>query len=104
MTQFEPAPIPDGRETVNGKVYMREGDGGLRPIEMIKAQELLEDETARKIMRYWIALSEQVARHKAHVLDDLDAFEGILAQEYGARVGGKKGNKTLFSFDRLFKV
>jgi len=104
MSEFNPHPIPDGKVEMNGKTYMTEGDGSLRPIEMIKPQELLEHETAVKILGYWIALSEQVARQKAHVLSDLDAFEAILAQEYGSKIGGKKGNKTIFSFDRLHKV
>jgi len=49
-------------------------------------------------------LSEQVARFKVHSFDDLGAFEALLAQEYGATVGGAKGNKTLMSFDGLMMV
>lgn len=104
MSDFKPAPIPDGKLEIAGRTYMGDGEGGLKPIELIKPQELLEDETTRKILGFWAALSEQVSRQKAHVVDDLDAFEAILAQEYEAKIGGKKGNKTLFSIDRLYKV
>lgn len=104
MTDFTPAPIPDGIREIDGQKYMADGAGGWRPLDMIAARELLEDETVRKILGFWIALSDQVARHKAHVIDDIDTFEDCLMMEYGATVGGKKGNKTLFSIDRLFKV
>jgi hypothetical protein len=38
------------------------------------------------------------------MFDDLSAFEALLAQEYSSTLGGAKGNKTLTSFDGLFKV
>jgi hypothetical protein len=64
----------------------------------------LQDELVRKIMGYAMALSDQVARFKAHTFDDISSFEALLDQEYGATVGGPKGNKTLMSHDGLMKV
>ena len=100
----EPNQIPDGRTEIDGKVYMGDGKGGFQPIETIKAQHLLEDEAVRKILGYAIDLSDQVKRFKEYTFDDIGAHEAILAQEYETRLGGKKGNKTLHSVDRLFKV
>lgn len=104
MTDFTPASIPTGKTLVNGVEYMHDAKGGLIPTEMVKPQHQLEDETVRKIMGFWVALSDQVARHKAHVIEDIDAFVGVLEQEYGAGKGGKKGNMTLSTVDGLFKV
>ncbi|APE43631.1 hypothetical protein BOO69_09550 [Sulfitobacter alexandrii] len=104
MTNFTPAPIPDGRKDIEGRTYMGDGKGGWQPIETIKAQHLLEDETVRKIVGYAKALSGQVARFKEHTFDDIGAFEAILAQEYDAKLGGKKGNATLMTVDGLYKV
>jgi hypothetical protein len=101
---IDPTQIPDGREEINGKTYMLDGKGGFQPIETIKPQHLIEDETVRKILAYAIDLSDQMARFKEHTFDDIGAYEAILAQEYDTRLGGKKGNKTLYSVDRLFKV
>jgi hypothetical protein len=56
------------------------------------------------ILGYALALSAQMARFKEHVFDDIGDFEAILEQEYGSTIGGAKGNKTLLSFDGLFKV
>ena len=103
-SQFEPAPIPDGRVVANGNVYMTDAKGGLIPIDLVKAQDQLQDETVRKIAGYALALSAQTTRFKQHVFEDIGAFEAILEQEYEATIGGSKGNKTLMSFDGLFKV
>ncbi len=104
MSQFEPSPIPDGRQIVNGAEYMEDAKGGLVPVALIKPQHLLQDEVVRKIIGHAIALSAQVARFKAHTFDDIGGFEALLEQEYGSKIGGAKGNKTLMTHDGLFKV
>lgn len=104
MRDHTPADIPSGRTFVGDMEYMTDAKGGLVPVNLIKPQHLLEDEMVRKVMGYSIALSEQVSRFKEHTFDDLGAFEAILLQEYGSTVGGAKGNKTLTSFDGLFKI
>ena len=104
MTEHVPAPIPSGRVEIDGVPHLRDAKGGLLPVGLVKAQHLLEDELVRKIMGFAVALSDQVGRFKEHTFDDIGAFEALLAQEYGATVGGEKGNKTLMSHDGLFKV
>jgi hypothetical protein len=103
-SEFNPAPIPSGTVIVGDGAYMRDAKGALVPVAMIKAQDQLQDEVVRKIMGYAIALSDQVARFKAHTFEDIGGFEALLAQEYDTTIGGAKGNKTLMSFDGLFKV
>jgi len=56
-TTFTPAELPSGRITVEGREYMQDARGALVPIELIKPQHLLEDETVRKVAGFWIALS-----------------------------------------------
>ena len=97
-------PISDGRRVIDGREYVGDGSGGWTPVSLIKPQHLLEDETVRKIVGFASELSAQVARFKEHTFDDIGALEAILAQEYETGIGGKKGNKTLMSVDRLFKV
>lgn len=103
-SNFLPAPIPDGRRTVAGKVEMRDSRGGYLPIDMVKPQHILEDELTRKIMGFWLAASEQVARLKAHTVVDIEDFIALLAQEYEIVPGGKKGNMTFQTYDALYKV
>ncbi|MEL7180427.1 MAG: DUF3164 family protein [Pseudomonadota bacterium] len=96
--------MPDGREIVDGNIYMRNTKGGLDPVENIKPQHLLQDEAVRKIIGYAVPLSDQVARFKEHTFADIGALDALLVQEYGAKLGGKKGNMTLMTVDGLFKV
>ncbi|WP_158971953.1 DUF3164 family protein [Chachezhania sediminis] len=103
-TSFTPAEVPDGRILVNGKTYMEDAKGKLTPIELIKPQHLLEDETVRKVMGYALALSDQVKRFKAHTFEDLGAFDELLAQEYELVKGGPKGNRTYQTHDGLMKI
>ena len=104
MSEFTPISIPSGRVTIADREFMGDAKGSLVPVSLIKPQHLLQDEMVRKIIGHAMALSDQVARFKAHTFADIGAFEALLVQEYGVRVGGAKGNKTLMSHDGLFKV
>lgn len=96
--------IDQGITIINGRAHMLDAKGRFTPLETIKPADKLQDETVRKIMNYARELSAQVARFKSHTFDDLGAFEALLAQEFGSKIGGAKGNKTFMSFDGLMKV
>lgn len=101
---FAPFALSNGIIMIDGVPHMQDARGAKVPVSLIKPQHLLQDEMVRKIMGYGIALSEQVSRFLAHTFEDIGSFEALMAQQYGARVGGTKGNKTLMSHDGLFKV
>src|SRR5690606_7595347 len=94
----------EGITVVNGRDHMADAKGRLVPLETIKPADKLQDEMVRKIMGYARDLSAQVTRFKVHTFDDIGAFEALLAQDYGSKVGGAKGNKTLMTFDGLMKI
>lgn len=104
MTDFSPAAIPTGIIEIDGAEYMRDATGGYRPVALIKPTDKLIDEQVRKVFGYALALSEQVTRFKGHTFDDLGELDALLAQEYGLKVGGAKGNRSYLSFDGLLKV
>jgi len=97
-------PVPEGARVIDGRTYMPDAKGNLTPIENVRPEHQLEDEMVRKIIGYAEELSAQVGRFKAHTFEDLGDFEAILAQEYGAKKGGKKGNKTFMTYDGMMKV
>lgn len=103
-TLYPPAEVPSGRTLVDGNEMVHGPDGALLPIGTVKPQHLMEDELVRQEIGHAIALSEQVGRFRGHVQDNIGAFEALIAEQYGAKVGGKKGNKTLMSYDGLYKL
>lgn len=94
----------EGIIVINGRDHMVDAKGRYTPIETIKPEDKLQDETVRKVMRHARDLSAQIGRFKAHTFDDLGDYEALLAQEYGGKVGGAKGNKTFMTFDGLMKI
>ena len=50
------------------------------------------------------ALSETVRAFKTETFDSVGSLQALIAQQYGASVGGRKGNITLTSFDGCQKV
>lgn len=93
-----------GFVVANGKNYMPDAKGNLVPEEMISAADKLQDEVVRKIIGFADELSAQIARFRGHTMTDLGDFDALLAQEYNAKIGGAKGNRTYQTFDGLMKV
>ncbi len=96
--------LAPGQELVNGSIYMRDPKGSLVPIEAVRTQDILQDELVSKIVGYAEPLQAEIARFREHCFDDIDAFVDMLAQQYGAKRGGTKGNITVTTYDGLLKV
>lgn len=103
-SQFQPASLPTGRRVVDGVEEMQNASGGWTPVRLVKDTDQLQDDLVRREVGFAIALSAQIARFKGHLFDNLGAFEALLAEKYGAKVGGAKGNKTLMTYDGLFML
>ncbi|WP_020179816.1 DUF3164 family protein [Methylopila sp. M107] len=101
-TNFVPLEMPI--EHYSGQEMTRSADGGVTPIRTIKPRHKLEDQTVRRIIAFAMEISAQVARFRLHAMDDVVEFQNILADEFGAKRGGAKGNVTLKSFDDCLKV
>jgi len=94
----------DPIKEMDGNQYMRDAKGSLVPLELVKPAKKLEDDTVRRMIGFATDLNEQMRRFFVHCFDDIAAFEALLADQYDARVGGKKGNMSLMSFDGCMKV
>ncbi len=89
---------------VAGMPYLRDAKGSLVPLAAVKAADLLMDETVRAILVKAQEVSGIVAAFKAQTFQSVGELQALIAQNYGATVGGKKGNITLLSFDGCQKV
>lgn len=89
---------------VAGMPYLRDAKGSLVPLASVKAADLLMDETVRKILGEARTVSSLISSFKSSTFTAVSELQALIAQNYGATVGGKKGNITLVSFDGCQKV
>lgn len=104
QSNFTPAEIPDGRTVIGDKVYMSDPKGALLPIEIIKPQHQMEDQLVREQFGWFLALVDQVNRFRGHLFSELGEFDALLAEKYGATVGGPKGNRTYSTLDDCYRI
>lgn len=96
MSNTETKTIPDG--------YMRDAKGALWPTETVREIDLVRDELVREIVTKAKVQSEQLAKFKASVFGDIEAFIQLSGEKYGIKMGGVKGNVSLLTFDGRYKV
>lgn len=104
QSAFIPAEIPDGKIEALGKIYMSDPKGALLPIDTIKPQHLLEDQMVREQFGWMLSLVEQVNRFRGHLFSDIGEFDALLAEKYGASIGGPKGNRTYSTIDDCYRI
>lgn len=78
--------------------------GHMVPESQIKAIDRARDELVLEKIARALALREQLRNFKRSTFDDIAAFVQLSAEQYGARLGGDKGNVTLLSFDGRYKI
>jgi hypothetical protein len=84
--------------------YRQNAQGHLIPESMIKPIDIERDRLVCHLVDRASELSSELADFKTVAFGDIKAFIEMSFEEYGAKVGGKKGNVTLFSFDGRYKI
>lgn len=88
--------IPEG--------YWENAQGALVPEANIKEIDKLRDQTVRGIWALAEQLHQEMQKFKAQAFTDVAAFVQISADQYGAKIGGTKGNVQLLTFDGRLKI
>lgn len=88
--------IPDG--------YWEDTKGNLVPEANVKEIDKLRDQTVRKIFALAIELHNEMKKFKDLSFDDIASFVQISADQYGAKLGGNKGNVQLLTYDGRLKI
>ncbi|RYF12585.1 MAG: DUF3164 family protein, partial [Oxalobacteraceae bacterium] len=83
---------------VAGAWYLSDAKASLVPIAMVKSEDLLMDELVRSIVGKANALSAELTAFKLHAFESVGELQALVAQQYDAKIGGKKGNVTLTSY------
>lgn len=84
--------------------YRKDAVGRLIPESMIKPIDLERDKLVVDIATKAKELSALMGQFKGGAFGDIEAFVELSAEQYGVRVGGKKGNISLLSFDGLYRI
>ena len=84
--------------------YREDAKGRLVPESSIKPVDLLRDQLVCNIVDQANSLSAIMATFKRMTFDDIAVFIETSAEQYGAKLGGTKGNTVLYSYDGKYKV
>ena len=79
-------------------------EGNLVAEANIKPIELARDQVVYDIATLAATRAKDLAAFKAKAMDEIAALVELSAGQYGVKLGGRKGNVTLFSFDGRYKV
>ncbi len=101
---MKPAPSPPGREQVGEVEYFRDAKGALVPAAVVKPMDALIDVDGPQDHGLRVALSDQLARFKQHTFRRHRRAGCADAAGIRRASGGAKGNKTLTTYEGLFKV
>lgn len=93
-----------GAIDVNGELYLRDAKGNLVPLTAVKPVDLLVDELVRGIIQRAQVMSDALAQFRVDTFEQIRSLQELLDQQYGATIGGAKGNMTLSTFDGCQQV
>lgn len=91
-------------QVIDGVSYMPDATGRLTPVDQIREIDLARHELVLEKVAKAKTLQKQLRDLKYEMLDDINAFVEMSAERYEVKLGGKKGNVTLASFDGAFQL
>jgi hypothetical protein len=84
--------------------YMLNAAGHLVPEDQVRDQDKLRNEVTLDLVFRAERINEELRAFKKRALDDIDDLVQISADRYGVKMGGRKGNVSLISYDGKYKV
>lgn len=92
------------QEKIVPEGYWKDARGALIPEDMIKPIDRERDALVRDLVSAAKGLNGALKNFKDSSMADIAAFVELSAEQYGAKIGGVKGNVTLYSFDGKYKI
>lgn len=84
--------------------YMRNAQGHLVPDNLVKPIDKARDSLVRELFNDATQLNAALGRFKGRAFGDVAAFVQLSAEQYGTKIGGEKGNVTLYTYDGAIKI
>ena len=91
-------------EAVNEPIYRTNEKGYLVPEHLIKPVDTMRDDLVSQLINDAKYMSATMREFKYSAFNDVQAFVELSAEKYGVKLGGRKGNLSLHSFDGKYKV
>jgi hypothetical protein len=95
---------PNPNPNPNTDKFWKDREGRLVPESMIKPIDRARNDLVLELAERAKAMAHGLQAFKQGAFADIAAFIQLSAEEYGVKVGGTKGNVSLFSFDGEYKV
>jgi len=84
--------------------FMLNAVGHYVPESMVAPIDKQRDQLVKELLSKATIVNSSLVEFKNIAFADIAAFIELSAEEYNTKVGGKKGNVTLYSFDGQYKV
>lgn len=84
--------------------YMLNAAGHLVPEDQVRDQDKLRNDVTLDLVFRAERINAELRAFKKRALDDIDDLVQISADRYGVKMGGRKGNVSLISYDGKYKV
>lgn len=84
--------------------YMQDAQGRMVPLANVKPQDKIRDDLVKHIAKDATELALKLERFRLDCMTAVDDYVDLLRQEYGVKLGGKKGNVQLISYDGTLRL
>lgn len=84
--------------------YMEDMKGHLVPLDQVAALDLMRDALVKELVADAKATQKVLAEFKCKAMADTQAFVQLSGEQYGVKIGGKKGNVSLLSYDGKYRI
>jgi hypothetical protein len=91
-------------ETINKEDFMTDSRGRLVPMAMVAGIDRERHDLVIEKIAEARLLQDDMRDFKCRIMGDIQAFVDLSAERYEVKLGGRKGNTSLLSFDGRFKI
>lgn len=89
---------------MNRDDYLEDAQGRLVHVDNVKEIDKTRDGLVRQIVKSAEQVRDQMVHLKENAMSEIEAFVEMSAAEYGVKLGGRKGNLNLLTYDGRYKV
>ncbi|WP_420344243.1 DUF3164 family protein [Paenirhodobacter sp.] len=82
----------------------KDSEGRMVPASLVKPADKMKDEVARSLLPRAREIRDIMAGFKADAMAEMFAAKDLIFEQYGAKIGGKKGNFSITSYDGTLEV